>query len=740
MRLTLRTMLAYMDDILEPNDAQEIGQKIEESEFAGKLLHRIRDCIRRGILAAPGGEEIKGLDPNTVAEYLDNTLPADRVPDFEKVCLESDAHLAEVASCHQVLTLVLGEPAEVDPASRQRMYELPATVEPAATPAEPSVPSTSDGNGQPVVVAPPRPKAEVPDYLLSVRRSRRRVVRFLIAGMVLLALVGVGALALTGQLGPGSRLRQMAGLGSQVAADAPSDPAPSVASAAATQGPSDLDLPAVAADSVTGVVETVKAASEKVAEASQADAIPVEPGEAIATDVDAAGTVPPVPPAAMPGETGTTPVTPDPAMVASRPLPPGELPTPDDAVPPAEVDPTSELPPEPVGQLIDPAQVLLKFDGKETWQRVPGEVLITSADRLQSLPTYRPIVQVGNGFHVQLIDNARVRLLPTDADGTSGIAIEYGRLIIQPGKAKPESDRLRVQAGQKAGVVRLVDGQSTVAIEVGRGPANGDPETEPGAVIIDLHVTAGKALWEEASGEVVTANSPVKLTISELPAKAVAVTEFPVWIAGSTVSQLDQRASITMAAELATEKPVVLKLHELSDTHRQKEVRWLASRSLAALGDFGPMLAALDDPEQKRTWTDCVDELRWAVRRSPSLAGQVRTTMESMHGEEGAGLYEMLWGFEGNLGAQDAKRLVDYLNHTSLAFRRLGFWNLRTATGLSLYYQPEDPPIKRAPAVQKWRERTQNAPGKAPAAAPEDDEAALGDTGLPAGNLLLPIQ
>jgi hypothetical protein len=125
LRLTLRTLLAYLDDTLEPAQAKLIGQKVAESDTAQELIARIKQVTRRRRLTIPPatGPGSK-LDPNVVADYLDNTLNADQTAEVEQTCLGSDVHLADIAACHQILTLVLGEPVLIPPSSRQRMYGL----------------------------------------------------------------------------------------------------------------------------------------------------------------------------------------------------------------------------------------------------------------------------------------------------------------------------------------------------------------------------------------------------------------------------------------------------------------------------------------------------------------------------------------------------------------------------------------------------------------------------------------
>jgi hypothetical protein len=124
MRLTLRTLLAYLDDTLEPAQAKVIGQKIAESEAAQQLIKRIKEVTRRQDLAVPSTGPDAPVDLNAVAEYLDNVLPPEKAAEVEEVGQNTDVYLAELAACHQILSLLAGEPSKVPQSARERMYAL----------------------------------------------------------------------------------------------------------------------------------------------------------------------------------------------------------------------------------------------------------------------------------------------------------------------------------------------------------------------------------------------------------------------------------------------------------------------------------------------------------------------------------------------------------------------------------------------------------------------------------------
>lgn len=123
MRLTLRTLLAWLDDTLSPAEVREIGKQVAESPFAKELVERVHRVTRQRRLTVPSRTGPDATDPNLVASYLDNELSPEEVAEFEKRCLTSDVHLAEVASVHQILSLI-GQKAKVPTEARHRMYHL----------------------------------------------------------------------------------------------------------------------------------------------------------------------------------------------------------------------------------------------------------------------------------------------------------------------------------------------------------------------------------------------------------------------------------------------------------------------------------------------------------------------------------------------------------------------------------------------------------------------------------------
>ena len=166
MRLTLRTLIAWLDDTLTPVEVKAIGQQVSESPYVKELIERIHRVTRQRRLTVPLDSGTDATDANLVASYLDNQLKDDAVNDFEKKCLTSDVHLAEVASVHQILSMI-GHKAKVPADARTRMYRLvrgrEASSKPKARPARPAAKGAVDTPSHPAVrwTAPIRTRPKV---------------------------------------------------------------------------------------------------------------------------------------------------------------------------------------------------------------------------------------------------------------------------------------------------------------------------------------------------------------------------------------------------------------------------------------------------------------------------------------------------------------------------------------------------------------------------------------------------
>ena len=705
MRLTLRTMLAYLDNVLEPADAEVLGKKINESDFANGLVQRIRAVTKKVRMDAPKLDgKGNGNDANAVAEYLDSTLPQDRVADFERVCLESYKHLAEVASCHQILTLVLGKAADVPVELRERLYSLAhpgATAGSAGSADEDGVVPPPKMNGvdrsQAVVATHP---PEVPDYLRAGQRTSpwkyiAAVAAALVFGLVLLR-----------AMGPFNEQHPIVKMfGSTSVAD----------SDANRSGPS--ESPFVPPDGGRdGVNPPAPPSVPKIADSpkttEKADDVPPPPVEKRPVDSVVDSTPTANPPAPMPAAVTDAPMaTEKPPTVAKaasdlvatdKPAAPPLVPVPPPAVdmPPAAIG-------MDVGRYVSDEQVLALFvPAEEVWMRVPPTTALASGDRLVSLPAFRPQIALASGVQITLVGEGAVELQPPGATGTSRMRVDFGRLLVVTPAAGAQ---VELNLGGITGVATLVDGDSALAIQVKRYlPPGSDPETAPALTAVEIFNANGRVTWQEAEKEAVDIPSNhLRVYAGPDAPETFGPFQSPDWIDSKSTSPIDRETAIVLEDALPIDKPLNLSLLERMQD-RRVNVRALSARCLGYLDEFEPLIKEFSDNRQYSFWTAEFEALRHAVSRSPDTAAKLKFALERLRADDAPLLYRLSWGYsQEQLQKESAAQLVKLLEHEQMDVRVLTFQNLFEITGVQEFYRPEKAPNLNKGAILNWKERLQ---------------------------------
>jgi hypothetical protein len=367
--------------------------------------------------------------------------------------------------------------------------------------------------------------------------------------------------------------------------------------------------------------------------------------------------------------------------------------------------PRGEAAGEGFGRYTSKREVLLRFNAAANeWTRLPSMAPLSKGDRLLSLPLFRPTIALSSGITIQADGAALFELVGWTDQGVPVIAVEYGRmLMLAVGKA---GNSLQVKLDNHEVQLTFVDAESTLAMEVVRVlPPGKDPEVTLGPLAADLYATSG--LVRVRQGDVpIELQSPAHHVLSGNRPDRPSGGEFPKWVSSEGLGDLDRTATATLEPLLLADRPVALSLGELS-THRRREVRSLAIRGNAYLGNFEACIDALNDKDEKTLWPSYIEELRSAVARGPETAAKVRSAFEKQRAADAAGLFRMLWGYS----ADDLKNgadadLIEALNHDSLDFRMLAFWNLQNVTGLpSFGYHPSDPAKARSSTVRGWKEK-----------------------------------
>lgn len=712
MRLTVRTLLAWMDGTVGAEDQAALGDKVLASGVAPKLVERIKLVVSHPAVSVPPPDG-RGFaeDPNTAAEFLDNALPAERLEAFERVCVESDAHLADVAEAHRLLAEMLRDPAVIEPLDagvrRSLLDRLAARTE------------LSDGTkrgaaraGVPTKTAAPRP-----------RRHGAPLASWLSAAAAV-ALLAVLAGVLVWSIGrpgrTGNKVIDVAAIAPATPSEPPSEPPSPAAAEAAPK-------PAVAAEAAMPPPHNGPAATESVPPAtplSVAANPEVEVAAAPVADARPAAASPMAAPREPAASEPTPPATADMrvpsgdalAIVAQPAAPPaGAAPPPAPAVPPplAPANEQAVTGPRSGGPLLHRGEI----DGKATWLPLRADAELGEREELVAPPWCRPVLTVA-GVTLRLEPGTRA-VLTRGADDTPVLEVVFGRAVIS---AIGADAAIGVVAGGLRGELSgVMDRGAGIDVRFERAPGSGASSVRHAA----LHAGLGDKVWRQDAAAPL-AGLPAEVL---LPARAsivwderdpaAAMLAPPAderWITAPPPGGRIERSAVRALAatlEAAPAAPVAESLRPLL-ADRRLENRMLAAATAALLGDYEELVALLcaEPPLTlgEGQWTTLEEmTLPLAIARGDNSAAALQAAFRSA-GPAGKGdlLMALARGFSDDELASGADRtLVEALDDGSLAVRRFAIRRLAeivpSDAPRSVAYRADRPDQLRRDGITWWR-------------------------------------
>jgi hypothetical protein len=647
MRLTLRTLLAWLDDTLQPAEVRAIGMQVAESPFAQELSERIYRVTRQRRLSVPGNTGPDGADPNVVAAYVDNDLDPEAVADYEKKCLTSDVNLAEVASVHQILSL-LGQRAKVPAEARARMYNLVRGRE--------TVVNRRSRTGQPQPREPvTKPIAAwvVPE--LAERSWLERNWR-LAAGLVLLGVASWSAWkGLTHQP---SLTPLVAARPPVLAARGAAEPGPRTGVVGTETGGAETPAPAPDSTGLASRESTSEPAPHEATKAAEPDA------EAKAKEHAATRSTPEETVAAKAGGGPST------ATKMSEP---------------------AALPPGASGLAEAVEGVLLRYDtDNREWARLTAAIPLANSDRLLCLTPFRAPLTLGK-THLTLVGQTEIRVLSRPADAIPALDFVYGRILIR------QSQACSLKVGFASRSLKLeIEPGSSIGLERSDRRTYGQASTLGFPLVV--YCSQGKAVLSLDKQNETLTSSIVAIIETNAPIKRAAADTLPIWAVEPGPSTAEAELKEQFQGMFHADGSVLRDMVLASEDERPG-IKSVSIAGIQALGDLSllmPVLMRKDDPIARRF---AIGTIREYMGRSPETAKEVHDQLvqEPGIGERETPLVEkMLVGYSTQEAAKPElfKQLVGLLSpdQQSVGVRELALDTIQRLTGRDdLSYSADHP-------------------------------------------------